>query len=211
MKRRIFGVVTYAGVDTAYGGRVVIDHGMIGGRRLATTYSHLSALGVRVGQVVGAGAGIGLVGSTGYSTGCHLHVELLVNGSFVDPAPWFRNGTITQTVVTVATQVGQVENPTPEPEVPNETTTPLLPTATDQPSTSVPPSALDSTAPSVSASTLPSDSVVPSVSTDPSTSTQPSVSTDPSTSTQPSVSTDPSTSTQPSVSTQPSTGYCCNS
>jgi murein DD-endopeptidase MepM/ murein hydrolase activator NlpD len=53
------GVVTYAGVDTAYGGRVVIDHGMIGGRRLATTYSHLSALGVRVGQVVGAGAASG--------------------------------------------------------------------------------------------------------------------------------------------------------
>nr|WP_024476543.1 M23 family metallopeptidase [Arthrobacter sp. CAL618] len=67
----------------AYGGgqRIVVDHG--GG--LQTSYNHLSVLGVTVGQKVGKAEGLGAVGSTGNSTGCHLHFELLVNGEKVDP------------------------------------------------------------------------------------------------------------------------------
>ncbi|WP_243400553.1 M23 family metallopeptidase [Arthrobacter sp. Bz4] len=67
----------------AYGGgqRIVVDHG--GG--LQTSYNHLSVLGVTVGQKVGKAEGLGAVGSTGNSTGCHLHFELLVDGEKVDP------------------------------------------------------------------------------------------------------------------------------
>jgi murein DD-endopeptidase MepM/ murein hydrolase activator NlpD len=69
---------------SVYGGgnRVVLDHG--GGIR--TTYNHLNSISVGVGASVAQGALIGGVGSTGNSTGCHLHFEVLVNGSAVDPA-----------------------------------------------------------------------------------------------------------------------------
>ncbi|MBG6179613.1 M23 family metallopeptidase [Arthrobacter sp. CAN_A1] len=67
----------------AYGGgqRIVVDHG--GG--LETSYNHLSVLGVTVGQKVNKAQGLGAVGSTGNSTGCHLHFELLVDGEKIDP------------------------------------------------------------------------------------------------------------------------------
>ncbi len=144
------GVVTYVGVDPAYGGRVVVDHGLLEGHRIATTYSHLSAFGVRVGQIVSAGTGIALSGSTGYSTGCHLHFELLVDGAFADPEPWLRTGTVPAGIsVGSLTSVPPVASPVPEPEVPNETTTPL--------SASTP-------NPSITPSPAPSPSPVPSLS-----------------------------------------------
>ncbi|MFJ6000758.1 M23 family metallopeptidase [Arthrobacter sp. NPDC092385] len=70
----------------AYGGgqRIVIDHG----DGLKTTYNHMSALGVVVGATVNRGDVIGAVGSTGNSTGCHLHFEVLVDDEKVDPQPW---------------------------------------------------------------------------------------------------------------------------
>lgn len=76
----------------AYGNRIVIDHGTIGGRRLETTYNHLSALQVTSGQSVDAGTVIGFVGSTGLSTGPHLHFEVLVDGTYTDPMPWLAAG-----------------------------------------------------------------------------------------------------------------------
>ncbi|GAA4659993.1 M23 family metallopeptidase [Arthrobacter cryoconiti] len=79
------GTVTEAGWSQYGGGnRIVIDHG--GG--IKTTYNHLDSIGVSVGQQVGAGAQIAGVGSTGNSTGCHLHFEVMVNGQTVDPAPF---------------------------------------------------------------------------------------------------------------------------
>ena len=60
----------------------------VNGALLTTTYNHQSHVAVTPGQHVDAGALIGLSGTTGYSTGCHLHFELLVNGDFVDPMPW---------------------------------------------------------------------------------------------------------------------------
>ncbi|MGI3200368.1 peptidoglycan DD-metalloendopeptidase family protein [Streptomyces sp. GLT-R25] len=82
------GRIEFAGTTSAYGIRVVIDHGTIGGKRLQTTYSHLSALQVTTGQTVTAGSPIGLVGSTGLSTGPHLHFEVLLDGQYMDPLPW---------------------------------------------------------------------------------------------------------------------------
>jgi murein DD-endopeptidase MepM/ murein hydrolase activator NlpD len=82
------GVVLAAGFNTAYGWRTVVSHGVVGGALLTTTYNHQQHLGARVGQQVRAGDVIGAVGTTGYSTGCHLHFELIVNSELVDPMPW---------------------------------------------------------------------------------------------------------------------------
>jgi murein DD-endopeptidase MepM/ murein hydrolase activator NlpD len=78
------GVVIMAGWNGGYGNFTLIDHG--GG--LATGYGHQSRIGVRVGQHVSTGEVIGNVGSTGASTGPHLHWEVRVNGTPVDPMGW---------------------------------------------------------------------------------------------------------------------------
>jgi murein DD-endopeptidase MepM/ murein hydrolase activator NlpD len=75
------GTVIYAGWLGGYGNLVVIDHG--GG--LATAYGHQSRIAVGVGQQVSQGETIGYVGSTGHSTGPHLHFEVRVDGQPVDP------------------------------------------------------------------------------------------------------------------------------
>ena len=82
------GRVVSAGWAGGNGIQVKVDHGMLAGYRVVTTYNHLSAIGVRVGQQVDALDGVGRVGNTGYSTGCHLHFEVIVNGRFTDPEPW---------------------------------------------------------------------------------------------------------------------------
>lgn len=83
------GVVTFAGWSNGYGNRVVISHGTIDGDTVSTTYNHmLSGLSVGVGDQVKVGQRVGLVGSTGYSTGAHLHFEVQQNGAYVNPAPW---------------------------------------------------------------------------------------------------------------------------
>jgi murein DD-endopeptidase MepM/ murein hydrolase activator NlpD len=75
------GVVVHAGWLGGYGNLVVIDHG--GG--LSTAYGHQSQIAVSYGQHVGQGQVIGYVGSTGHSTGPHLHFEVRINGEAVDP------------------------------------------------------------------------------------------------------------------------------
>ncbi|MGH3111732.1 MAG: murein hydrolase activator EnvC family protein [Gaiellaceae bacterium] len=75
------GNVIYAGWLGGYGNLVVVDHG----NGLATAYAHASSILVSVGQTVGQGETVSLVGSTGNSSGPHLHFEVRVNGAAVDP------------------------------------------------------------------------------------------------------------------------------
>jgi murein DD-endopeptidase MepM/ murein hydrolase activator NlpD len=84
------GVVTIAGPNGGYGNMVEIDHG----NGLTTRYAHLSAIDVVVDQKVEAGAIVGRVGSTGRSTGPHLHYETRIGGEAVDPVRFLRAGAL---------------------------------------------------------------------------------------------------------------------
>jgi murein DD-endopeptidase MepM/ murein hydrolase activator NlpD len=75
------GTVIYCGWESGYGNLTAIDHG----GNLSTAYGHQSSIAVTCGQHVTQGEVIGYVGSTGHSTGPHLHFEVRVNGSPVDP------------------------------------------------------------------------------------------------------------------------------
>jgi murein DD-endopeptidase MepM/ murein hydrolase activator NlpD len=75
------GVVEFAGVQNGYGNVIFVKHR----NGHETVYAHLSKINVRVGQTVSQGQTIGLVGSTGWATGPHLHFEFRVNGAQQDP------------------------------------------------------------------------------------------------------------------------------
>ncbi|MEZ0537321.1 murein hydrolase activator EnvC [Caldicellulosiruptoraceae bacterium PP1] len=80
------GEIIYAGWISGYGQAIIIDHGS----NITTLYAHLSNISVRVGQIVKKGEKIGNVGSTGYSTGPHLHFEVRINGDVTDPLQYLR-------------------------------------------------------------------------------------------------------------------------
>jgi murein DD-endopeptidase MepM/ murein hydrolase activator NlpD len=82
------GQVIAAYFNTGYGNRVIIDNGYHRGVGLATAYNHLSSYSTHVGENVSRGEIIGYVGSTGYSTGCHLHFMVFENGATVNPMGW---------------------------------------------------------------------------------------------------------------------------
>lgn len=87
------GTVTYAGPNGTYGNWVLIDHGS----GISTGYAHIMPGGifVSVGDSVQAGTQIAAVGTTGASTGCHLHFETRVNGSAVDAQPFMATRGVT--------------------------------------------------------------------------------------------------------------------
>jgi murein DD-endopeptidase MepM/ murein hydrolase activator NlpD len=78
------GIVTTAGHDGEHGNYIIIQHG----RGLETEYLHMTKLLVTTGQTVKKGQQIGLMGSTGRSTGTHLHYEVHKNGVPIDPRPY---------------------------------------------------------------------------------------------------------------------------
>lgn len=80
------GVVTFAGWDGGYGNKIIVDHQ--NGYR--TVYAHLSSIEVNVGQTVPKGSQIGVMGSTGDSTGVHLHFEVYKDGALVNPLKYLR-------------------------------------------------------------------------------------------------------------------------
>ena len=80
------GTIVAAGWGGGYGNMILIDHG----NGVKTRYAHSSRLKVSVGQRVSQGQTIGLVGSTGKSTGPHLHFEVIINGNTVNPLNYVR-------------------------------------------------------------------------------------------------------------------------
>lgn len=78
------GRISFVGRKSGYGKVVEITHG----NGMMTRYAHMSAFAARVGQQVGAGDRIGAIGSTGRSTGPHLHFEVRINNRAVDPRPF---------------------------------------------------------------------------------------------------------------------------
>jgi murein DD-endopeptidase MepM/ murein hydrolase activator NlpD len=86
------GVVSFTGVRSGYGNTVEIDHG----KGFKTRYAHLQGISVSPGQHVGLGQRVGAMGSTGRSTGVHLHYEVWQNGRVQDPTRFLRAGDYVQ-------------------------------------------------------------------------------------------------------------------
>ncbi|MCU1538863.1 MAG: Peptidase, partial [Humibacillus sp.] len=78
------GTVIYAKVSDSWGLRTIIQHTS----GIKTAYGHQTKFLVKEGDVVTQGQVIGLVGTTGWSTGCHLHFDVIINDRYVDPAPY---------------------------------------------------------------------------------------------------------------------------
>ncbi len=82
------GRVTSEYFNTGYGNRLFIDHGFVNGVSLWTSYNHLTSYVASPGEQVSRGQLVAYSGTTGYSTGCHLHFMVYVNGTAVDPMTW---------------------------------------------------------------------------------------------------------------------------
>ena len=79
------GKVIYSGWYGGYGKVVILDHGSVNGRPITTLYAHMSSIKVSQGQFVNKGDVVGFEGTTGYSTGPHVHFEVRVNGKPNNP------------------------------------------------------------------------------------------------------------------------------
>jgi murein DD-endopeptidase MepM/ murein hydrolase activator NlpD len=74
--------------SSVWGNRLFLNLGLVNGKNVTVIYNHLSAYRSSVGQAVSRGQVVGLIGTTGWSTGCHTHMTVMVNGVAVDPTPW---------------------------------------------------------------------------------------------------------------------------
>ncbi len=155
------GVVAYAGWAGGYGYRVIVRHADRADLGFATAYSHLSRIDVRVGQPVARGEAVGAVGSTGRSTACHLHFEVILGSSYVDPMRFLTGD---RSKADLSRRVGSYMPsglPSPSPTTSRRTTpTPRPASATPTPS-SASPSPTPTATPDVSSAT-PSPSPTPS-------------------------------------------------
>ena len=82
------GTVMSEYYSSVWGNRLYLNLGLINGKNVTVIYNHLSAYRSHVGEHVSRGQVVGLIGTTGWSTGCHTHMTVMVNGVAVDPAPW---------------------------------------------------------------------------------------------------------------------------
>ncbi len=88
IKAAAAGTIIEQYYNGAYGNRVILNNGIKRGKSIVTTYNHLSRFARSRGAKVARGSVIGYVGSTGYSTGCHLHFMVIANGSTTNPMGW---------------------------------------------------------------------------------------------------------------------------
>jgi murein DD-endopeptidase MepM/ murein hydrolase activator NlpD len=86
------GTVVSEYYSSVWGNRLYLNLGLVNGRNVTVIYNHLSAYRSHVGQHVVRGQVVGLIGTTGWSTGCHTHMTVMVNGTAVNPAPWLGLG-----------------------------------------------------------------------------------------------------------------------
>ncbi|WP_344806121.1 M23 family metallopeptidase [Microlunatus ginsengisoli] len=83
------GRVASVGFNRGYGNRLMLDHGVVDGHRVRTGYNHAIRYVVTPGTEVRRGQLLGYVGSTGYATGCHLHLMLWLDERLANPMVWF--------------------------------------------------------------------------------------------------------------------------
>ena len=83
------GVVAEKYFNAGYGNRLMIDHGKVDGTFVTTGYNHAIRYVVGVGDHVKQGQVVGYVGTTGFSTGCHMHLMVWLNGKVVNPMTWY--------------------------------------------------------------------------------------------------------------------------
>jgi virulence factor Mce-like protein len=117
------GTVALASYYSGYGNAVIIDHG----NGFSTLYGHLSSIDVDAGDEVQQGQVVGAVGCTGNCTGDHLHFEIRIDGTPVDPLPYLPGGAL-HGVPTLPTFT-----PTPDPSSPNPGSPPSAPGDDDPP------------------------------------------------------------------------------
>jgi murein DD-endopeptidase MepM/ murein hydrolase activator NlpD len=82
------GTVLSEYYSSVWGNRLFLNLGLINGKNVTVIYNHLSAYRSSVGQRVTRGQVVGLIGTTGWSTGCHTHMTVMVNGTAVNPSSW---------------------------------------------------------------------------------------------------------------------------
>jgi murein DD-endopeptidase MepM/ murein hydrolase activator NlpD len=124
------GKVAYSGPSSGYGNLILIEH-TVGGQKIATGYAHMwdGHLYVQTGDTVTAGQHIADVGSSGYSTGAHLHFEIRPEGAYepaADPEPWLTEHGAADLTGPGATSSGCTTGapaPAPEPEASTATAT----------------------------------------------------------------------------------------
>ncbi|SDS03360.1 peptidoglycan DD-metalloendopeptidase family protein [Microlunatus soli] len=83
------GTVSARYFNAGYGNRLMLDHGVVDGHRVVSGFNHATSYAVGVGDRVAKGQLVGSVGSTGFSTGCHLHLMVWLDGKVVDPLSWY--------------------------------------------------------------------------------------------------------------------------
>src|SRR5581483_22918 len=96
------GRVAFTGPNGIYGNMVVLDHGL----GLASLYAHMSEVVVTVGQTVAKGETLGRSGETGMAGGDHLHVAMLVHGTYTNPLEWWDEAWIRERIARPLTDAG---------------------------------------------------------------------------------------------------------
>ena len=82
------GTVISEYYSSVWGNRLFLDVGRVNGKTMTLVYNHISSYTAGTGARVGRGDVVAHSGTTGWSTGCHLHFTVLLNGNPVDPAPY---------------------------------------------------------------------------------------------------------------------------